>query len=199
MEVIGLTGNIGSGKSTVGRMLAELGAVVIDCDVVSRQLTALGMPCLQQIVQQWGEAYLLPDGSLDRKKMAANIFSHSSEKEKLERILHPAITAEVQRQIAVNESKGVCWVVLEAPLLLEAGLTSLVDTIWLVISPREDVLDRLVMHRGYTRQEAESALNSQMPDTEKIPYADVIISNSGDREELREVVTKAWQKSHDVK
>ena len=73
------------------------------------------------------------------------------------------------------------------------------DTIWLVISPREDVLDRLVMHRGYTRQEAERALNSQMPDREKIPYADVIISNSGDREELREAVTKAWQKSHDVK
>ena len=74
MKVIGLTGNIGSGKSTVGRMLKDFGAAVIDCDAVSRQLTTPGAPCLQQIIGRWGRGYLLPDGSLDRKKMAANIF-----------------------------------------------------------------------------------------------------------------------------
>lgn len=194
MEVIGLTGNIGSGKSTVGKILAGFGAVVIDCDVVSRQLVAPGMPCLRKIIDQWGEAYLLPDGNLDRKKMADNIFSHKEEKERLERILHPAIKGEVQQQIEENRSKGAVCVVVEAPLLIEAGFTDFVDTVWLVMSKREDVLARLASYRGYSLQQAEAALANQMPDTEKIPYADVVIENSGDLEALKIKVAEAWQR-----
>lgn len=194
MEVIGLTGNIGSGKSTVGKILADFGAVVIDCDVVSRQLVAPDMPCLQQIICQWGDAYLLPDGNLDRKKMAANIFSHKEEKEKLEKILHPAIKKEILRQIEENRSKGAICVVVEAPLLIEAGFMDLVDTIWLVISKKEDVLARLAAYRGYSQQQALAALVNQMPDEEKISYADVVIENSGDLEALKTKVAEVWQR-----
>lgn len=193
MKVIGLTGNIGSGKTTVGNLLESFGAVKIDCDVVSRQVVLPGEPCLAQIVTAFGKEYLTAAGELDRKKMAATIFNDAVAKKKLEEILHPAIIGEVKRQIAVNRENGAEWVVLEAPLLIEAGLTDLTDMVWLVVSDREKILQRLEQYRGCSRVLGEQILQSQMPAEDKIPYADVLIFNNSSLADLTRQVEKQWQ------
>lgn len=182
MRKIGLTGGIASGKSVAAAYLEQLGAAVIDADIVSRQVVAPGSPALAAIVKHFGGKFLLPDGSLNRRLLREYIFDHDRQRERLNQILHPAIKEEMRRAMA---SADAAVVVLVAPLLLEAGFQDLCDEVWLLYVPESVQMARLLRRDGITRALAKAMIDSQMPFEEKRPYATEIINNCGDEEALK--------------
>lgn len=188
--VIGLTGNIGTGKSTVLRMLRELGAHVIDADAVTRQVMRRGEPAFDAIVEAFGRDVLGPDGELDRAALAQRVFSDPAALRRLEEIVHPAAVARVREEIAGTAAPVV---VVEAIKLLEAGMArELCDAVWVVDAPEEVCIARLAAGRGISAEEARRRLAAQTPQAEKRAAADVVIDNSGDLEETRRQVMDAW-------
>lgn len=193
MLVIGLTGGIASGKSLVAGFLRELGAAVIDADELSRQLVEPGLPAWQEIKRHFGAAILDERGYLDRKKLAGMIFQDQLAREKLNGIIHPRVIAATKTMIAAyKKEKAVPAVVVDAPLLIEAGMASLADEVWVVVLPKEKQLERLMKRDKLSREEAEKRINSQMPISEKLRYADRVIDNSGTVEKTLEQVSLAW-------
>lgn len=189
--VIGLTGNIGTGKSTVLGILRRLGAHVIDADAVARQVVQRGQPAFDAVVQAFGPGILGPDGELDRAELARRVFSDPAALRRLEEIVHPATIARVREEIA-NATAPV--VVVEAIKLLEAGMArDLCDAVWVVDAPEEVCIARLAAGRGISPEEARRRLATQTPQAEKRAAADVVIDNSGDLEETRRQVLEAWQ------
>lgn len=188
--LIGLTGGIGSGKGLVAKILAELGAKIIDADLISRELTKQGLPLWREIVKRWGKQILKEDGEIDRKKLASIVFSSYRELEELNRMTHPAIIAEVNKRISEAPDEVMAIV---APLLIEAGLTEAVDSLWVVTLDVEKQVERITQRDGCTREEALTRIKAQMPLVEKVKFADVIIDNSGTPEHTREQVIKAWK------
>jgi dephospho-CoA kinase len=192
LRLIGLTGGIGSGKSTVAALLRELGATVIDADEATRAVQAPGSPGLQQLVEAFGPEILTPDGALDRPRLAAIAFSDPEARRRLNEIIHPLVRewmAERQREAA---ERGDAAVVLEVPLLFETRGAEGLDAVVLVYAPEDVQLKRLIEARGMDEQAARARIASQMPIEEKRRLASHVIPNTGTLEELRTETERTW-------
>jgi dephospho-CoA kinase len=194
MKVIGLTGGIGSGKSTVTRFLAELGAAVIDLDKVGHDVLKKGSAPYKQVVSAFGKDILSADGEIDRARLAKIVFNNSQALQCLNDITHPAIDKAVDRIIREQRRKSAKAVVFEAAALLEAERAFQVDEIWVTVAPVSTVLQRLKERSGYSKLEAEARIRAQMTNDEKIKRADVVIDTDCSLDELKARVTAEWQK-----
>ncbi|MFZ5634317.1 MAG: dephospho-CoA kinase [Bacillota bacterium] len=179
--IIGLTGNIGSGKSTVSGRLAELGAEVIDTDRVARYVVAPGTPGLERIVREFGAGIIDEKGELDRARMAAIVFANPEARVRLEAIVHPEVKRVVAERISdYREGRGSAPVlVVEVPLLIESGMHRMMDEIWVVTVDRNAQVKRVMARSGLSEEEVVKRINAQMPQEEKCKYADRVIDNSG--------------------
>jgi len=194
IRVVGLTGGIATGKSSVARFLAERGAVIIDADELARIAVEPGSPALARIVAQFGADVLLPDGSLDRRRMRSVVFGNDERRRQLEEILHPEIRRLAGERIAAASAAGRKVVFYMAPLLIEAGVTDQVDEIWVVTVKPEVQILRLMARDGISREEARRIIDSQMPLAEKERYGSVVIDNSGDLEQTLELLAAIWDR-----
>ncbi len=200
MFIIGLTGGIASGKSTVARMLEEKGAYLIDADQLAREAVEPQRPAWRKIVDWLGEEILLADGSLDRIKLADIVFNDRRKLEELNRIVHPWVGArfkELSDRIASEDPDAI--VVYDIPLLIEAGMQEMVGLVLLVYVPREVQVSRLIERDGIDRAAAETRLKAQMPLEEKKKQADVIIDNSGAIAETARQVEQFWRDLKEIK
>jgi dephospho-CoA kinase len=196
VRVIGLTGGIGSGKSTVADILEALGAKVIRADSVGHEAYRPRTQGWQRVTEAFGRDILAPDGSIDRRKLGAIVFGDAQARAQLNAIVHPLIAAEVRRRIEAHRAAGSLEpIVVEAAVLIEAGWLSLVDEVWLVVSDLGVVIDRLVKQRCLAPDEAKLRIASQLDDAERQRYAHVVIHNTGSIEELREQVRALWKRS----
>lgn len=193
MRLIGLTGGIGSGKSTVSRVLAEAGALVIDADHITHQLEERGRSVWRDIAEAFGWSVLLADGRLDRKKLGRRVFSDDNEREKLNRLVHPAVQAEIRLRVEEADVSGVRAAVLDVPLLIEGGLYRLCDQVWVVFVEPDQQAARICQRDGVRQETAWQRIAAQMPLSQKVEYADVIIDNRGDLNKLEEVVRNLWE------
>ncbi len=187
--LIGLTGNIATGKSEVARMLAELGARVIDADRVAHEVMRPGGPAYDAVVKAFGPEILADDGTIERGKLGAIVFRDPDALRRLEAAVHPATIAEVARRIG-RATEPV--VVVEAIKLIEAGMHHGYDALWVVTAPRSLQIARLMAGRGLAEEEAALRVDAQPPQEEKAALADLVIVNDGDLNGLREKVKKAW-------
>jgi len=194
MKVIGLTGGIGSGKSTVSQFLAELGAKIIDADKVGHEVFQPDTEAWCEVVAAFGQQVLATDGSIDRKKLGAIVFADPEARARLNRIMHPRIHKAVKAQLEQYRSQGVAVAVVEAPLLVEAGWTSLVDEVWVTTAPETTILKRLKERAGLSEQESRARISAQLPNEERIKQADVVIDTDCDLDELKAKVKELWQK-----
>lgn len=179
--MIGLTGGIGSGKSTASAYLAQKGCVIIDADKISRKLTEKGSPYLKILRETFGEAFFSEDGELDRKKLGSYVFTKPEQKEKLEKIITDAvikITLDRMEELKKQAFKGIA--ILDAPLLFECGMQKYTDENWLVTAEPEVVMERVKARDGLTDADIKSRIANQMPVAEKKALADRIIDNSKD-------------------
>ncbi|MDP4856894.1 MAG: dephospho-CoA kinase [Desulfobacterales bacterium] len=179
MIVAGLTGGIGTGKSTVAAVFAEAGAVIIDADEIARDVVAKGRPAWCRIVAHFGKDVLLPDGDIDRKKLGAIIFNDARQKTHLDRIVHPHVMAETEQQLTeIERIQPQAVVILDVPLLIEAGMDRDLDEVIVVYAPEAVQLKRLMRRDRLTAAEGLSRIRSQMPIEEKKMRATVVIDNS---------------------
>lgn len=192
MLLVGLTGNIGSGKSTAARYLAERGATIIDSDVLARQVVEPGTPAYEAIVKHWGEHVLAPDGQLDRAVLRRTVFSQPDQLEVLNRIVHPEIERLRDQRIAEARTRGDRIVVCDVPLLFEKRMADQFDKIVLVDAPRPMRLERLVRDRGLRETEAMEMIAAQMPAELKRARADIVVENDASREALAERLEEVW-------
>lgn len=191
---IGLTGGIATGKSTVSRMLTSRGAALIDADVIARQIMEPGHRVLAAVVERFGQAVLLPDGTLNRKKLGEIVFSHPDERKALDQLTHPAIRAEMKLRMEELEAENPHrLVVADIPLLYESGLESLYEAIMVVYVPRELQLARLMDRDELSRDEAEARLKAQMDIEQKKERADILIDNSRGLEETERQIERFWR------
>ena len=179
MRIIGLTGGIACGKSNISQTLAELGATIVDGDLLSRELTAPGGAALPDIRSAFGEGVFLPDGTLHRRALGAVIFGDAQARKTLDDIMQPRLWQLIEQRIEEARAAQAPLCVLDMPLLYEAGLDRLCDRVWCAWIPRETQLERLMARDGFTLEEAEARLRSQMPADEKAARADVVIDTSG--------------------
>lgn len=189
--IIGLTGNIACGKSTVSRMLGQLGAEVIDADKVVHRLMEPSSEVRRRIVEEFGSGILKPNGEIDRVALGARVFNDQAALVRLEAITHPAVQEAVMAMIAQTKADVV---VVEAVKLVESGMHAGYDSLWVVTCRREQQLTRLMRERGLTREEAEARLDSQPSLDNKLGLADVVISNEGSLEDTWQQVREAWKK-----
>lgn len=192
MLLIGLTGNIASGKSTVARLLSERGATIIDADVLARRAVEVGTAAYDEIVRRWGSSVVAPDQTLDRAALRRIVFSDQSQLEELNSIVHPEVTALRSRLVADAEQRGDRMVVCDTPLLFERGITDDFDRIVLVDAPRPIRLERLVRQRGLDETEAMDMITAQMPADLKRARADYVIENTSTLRALEERVSEVW-------
>jgi dephospho-CoA kinase len=189
--LVGLTGGIGSGKSTVSAMLAERGAEIIDADRIAREVVLPGTPAWCKIRDHFGPEVLLADGHIDRAALAGKVFADPAKLALLNQITHPEIFARIADRLEELHGRDVV-VVLDAALLLETGLAQRVDMVIVTHSPKELRVERLVA-RGFGSQQAEARMVSQLSEDERLARADLVIDNSGSLEDLVEQVDDAWQ------
>ncbi len=185
MRLVGLTGGIASGKSSLAAALRDLGAPVIDADAIARAAVRRGTPALREIARIFGTGVLAKDGELDRKAMAAIVFGDPAARARLEAIVHPAVRAEVAAETARLAAAGHDLAFYDVPLLFERGLEGEVDCAVVVHAPPALQLSRLRSRDGMTQEEAEARLSAQLPIDEKARRADVVVSNEGDLASLR--------------
>ncbi|HSM93750.1 MAG TPA: dephospho-CoA kinase [Anaeromyxobacteraceae bacterium] len=177
MRLVGLTGGIATGKSTLAHLLRERGVPVVDADELSRA-AARTAPVLEAIAREFGRDFLLPDGQLDRKKMGALVFGDDGARGRLEAILHPAIRAAMAEETARLAAEGHPLAVYDTPLLFEAGLGAEVDCVVVIYAPRIEQLERVIRRDGLTWPEAQGRLAAQMDIEEKARRADIVVDNS---------------------
>ncbi len=188
MRIIGLTGSIACGKSNVSATLAELGACVIDGDLLSRQVTAPGGMALPAIRQAFGDDVFHPDGTLNRRALGSVVFASEAARAQLNAIIHPMVMALTRQHIEEARRLGAALCVLDMPLLYETGMDSLCHRVWCVWLPRETQLQRLMARDGFTREEAEARLASQLSADEKAARAHVVIDTSGSIEYTKSMI-----------
>lgn len=197
MYIIGLTGNIATGKSTVARLLGELGAEVIDADRVAHATMAPHTAVWEAIRRTFGPQVIAPDGTVDRRRLGAIVFADPAALAHLEGIVHPAVRVALTARLHELRSRPQppAAVVIEAIKLIEGGLGELCDAIWLVVAPRDVQVERLVRTRGLTAAEAERRIDAQPPAEPKRALANRVIENSGSLEDLERQVREAWQQT----
>ena len=193
MLLVGLTGNIASGKSTVSRLLSERGATIIDSDVLARRAVEMGTPAYDAIVKRWGPEVLAPDGVLDRSALRRIVFRDQAELEALNRIVHPEVARLRDRLVAEARRRGDRLCVCDIPLLFEKHMAGEFERIVLVDSPRPVRLERLVRDRGLRETEAMDMIAAQMPAELKRARADYVIDNDGTLGQLERRVEEVWQ------
>ena len=194
MLVIGVTGNFGTGKTTVCRILAELGAVVINADELGHRLLEGDKQVRDKLVAMFGTGILNPDKMIDHKKLAEAVFGSSDNQAKLNDIMHPGIYKMVQQEIEKCRQSGCSVVVLEAALLIEAGWEKLVDRIWVTVASPSTIIERLKSQRGFTEEEIVGRLSAQMSPDEKVKHADVVINTDRSRKELNRKIVELWRR-----
>lgn len=192
MLLAGLTGNIGSGKSTVARLLSERGATLIDSDVLARRAVDPGSTALDNIVRRWGNDVLNPDGTLDRAVLRHRVFIDHDELEALNEIVHPEVRRLRDRLVGEARARGDRLVVCDIPLLFEKGMAGDFDCIVLVDAPRPVRLERLVRDRGLRETEAMEMIAAQMPAELKRARADFVVENTGTLADLERRVDDVW-------
>jgi dephospho-CoA kinase len=192
MRVIGLTGGIATGKSSIVRFFQERGVAVIDADQLAREAVEPGSRGLAEVIAAFGTGVLAPDGRLDRKRLGNLVFSDSRKRIQLEGILHPEIKRLAEERIADAAATGQRVVFYMAPLLIEAGVTERVDEVWVVTLRPEVQLERLEMRDRISHAEAQRRVDSQMPLAEKEKYGRVVIDNSGTPEETGRLLAEIW-------
>ncbi|MEC0368913.1 dephospho-CoA kinase [Paenibacillus chibensis] len=191
--IIGLTGGIATGKSTVSALLIRKGALLVDADVIAREVMLPGHPVLAAVAEHFGQAVLLADGTLDRKKLGDIVFREPAQRQALNEITHPAIRLEIRRQMeSLEREHPERLVVVDIPLLFESGLESMFERVMLVYAPASIQKERLMNRNQLTAEEAEARINSQMDIEEKKRKADVIIDNSGSAEETQRQIDEFW-------
>lgn len=183
--ILGLTGGIASGKSTVTSMFRELGVVVIDADVIAREVVEPGEPALEEIQEIFGDGVIHEDGSLDRAALGEIIFSDDEARKKLGQITHPRIGQRMMQKAMDAGKLGHAWVIYDAALLVENKLHTMFDALIVVAVSEETQLDRLMQRDESARADAKARIDSQLPLSEKIAVADHVIDNNGAREETR--------------
>jgi dephospho-CoA kinase len=177
--VLGVTGGIASGKSTVTRLLRALGAAVVSADELAREAVRPGSPALRQLVERFGAEILQADGTLDRRAMAGRVFSDAAARSTLNSITHPAIAALAQERIGALRRQGAPLIVYEAPLLFEAGAEKRVDAVLVVTLDERLQVARLMARDGLDEAQARARIAAQIPQAQKAARADYVIDNSG--------------------
>jgi len=196
MKIIGLTGGIGSGKSTVSRILRGLGAKIIDADQVAREVVEKGKPALNEIAEEFGKETLLEDGTLDRKKLGSIIFSDTEKRMRLNEITHPKIVQEISERIDKYRAENHCdLVVLDCALLFEMDLDNMVEESWLVSLDKETQLKRIMSRDELSKQDALKRINAQMPLDEKAERATRVIDNSSVVNDTHKQVLDLWNEA----
>lgn len=192
--ILGVTGGIAGGKSTVAHMLRELGAPMIDFDLLAREVVAPGQPAWKEITRYFGTGILLKDGSLDRKKLAGLVFRDPEKRRKLESITHPWIRELFLKRVKEFAKTGSAPIVQAViPLLFEAGLQELVHKILVVYIPRETQIERLTKRDHISREQAERILKAQLPIEDKLKHADFVIRNEKGLKETQKQVLALWE------
>jgi dephospho-CoA kinase len=195
VTILGITGGIGSGKSTASQMLGELGAVVIDADQVGHKIYLPNTPAWREIVEEFGEEVVAPDQTIDRTKLGPIVFSNAQKLQALNRITHGKIYAYIQGQIDyIREHHADGVVAVEAAILLEAGWRSLVEQLWVVVATEDVVIARLQAYKNMPEDQARARIKAQMSNDERIAQADTVIWNNAALPELRQAVEAAWHK-----
>jgi len=198
MKIIGVTGGIGAGKSSVSEILRELGAKVIDADQISKQETEPGKPAWKEIVDTFGKEILLPDKTINRKELAKIVFRSESKRLFLERIIHDRVTLEMRKMIKDIEATGFNGVIsLDVPIPVHSGFLDVVDSVWVVTCREEERIRRVMDRSGMEYSDAKNRIRAQMPQNEYIRLADEVIENEGNLEELKQKVHKLWHELHD--
>jgi len=194
LKIIGLTGGIACGKSTVSKALRALGACIIDADALAHELSQPNQALFNAYVQRFGMAIVTPGGTLDRAAIARLIFTDPTMRAEVEQISHPLIRRAVEERLRMAEKEQKRAAVLDVPLLFEAGWDALADEVWVVALPPEEQLTRLLARdKTMSEGEARARIAAQMPLAEKCARADVVIDNSGTKEETRDYVGKLWE------
>lgn len=188
--IIGLTGSIATGKSTVTGYLLEKGYPVIDSDKLARTVVTLGHPVLEQIKKCFGDGVIMADGHLDRKALGSIIFKDAQARQKLNAITHPAINKEMTDQIAMYQKKGHKLIFCDVPLLYESHMESSFDAIWVVYVPEAVQKNRLITREGISQTEADEKIASQLSIEKKKEMADQVIMNDGSKEETYKNIEK---------
>lgn len=189
---LGLTGGIASGKSTVSRIFAELGAIIIDSDVLAREVVARGTDGLAEVVAAFGDDVLTADGQMDRAKVGAIVFADPGKRKVLEQVIHPRVFA---RALEIDQAAGEHDVVInDIPLLVETGQADRFDAVVVVDVPTELQVERMVRDRGMTVEEAEGRIAAQATREQRLAVATYVIENTGTLEELHEQVRAVWEK-----
>lgn len=191
MITIGLTGGIGSGKSTVSSRLAELGAFIVDADLVAREIVEPGQPALAELADAF-DGVLNPDGTLNRAELARQAFATPEATEKLNAITHPRIRARTEELFKQGRESGAQVLVYDMPLLIENGEVDKVDHVLVVDAPDELRIDRLVQHRGVDEDDARRRIAAQIDRESRLNAADTVLDNSGTVEQLLEQVDGFW-------
>ena len=194
MIVIGVTGNIGSGKSTVCQILAKLGATIIDADKLAHEAYKPHSQTWQELINAFGKDIVKANGEIDRQKLGQIVFSDSNALAQLNQIVHPRAYCMAKERIEDYRRQAVKVVAVEAVLLIEAGWTNLVDNVWLVMAPGDMVTQRLTQYKEISEFQILARLKSQMPAREKMKYANEVIYNNGDIPQLEAKATELWHK-----
>jgi dephospho-CoA kinase len=192
MLVIGLTGNFGTGKTTVSQILAELGAVIIDADKLGHELLQPDAETYGEIVAAFGKSILKPNGEIDRNKLGKLVFADAAALNRLNRILHSRIYEIAERKVEEYRKADTRIVVLEAALLIEAGWMPFVDQVWVTTAPEATIVRRIKSQRGLKEEQILARLQAQMSSKEKAKRADVVIDTDCSLDELRKRVTELW-------
>lgn len=197
--VVGLTGGIASGKSSVSRMLAELGARVVDADQIARAIVEPGKPALREIVRTFGRGVLAPDGSLDRKVLGRIVFSDEQKLSALNRITHPRIARAARAELERQRASGAPLVIYDAALIVEKGWQHSLDGLIVVSVPERVQLDRLRRRDGLDENAARQRIRSQLPLAARLAVADYVVDNAGSLEQTRAQVKALWPQLLDAR
>ncbi len=194
MKVIGLTGGIGSGKSTVSKLIEEMGAVILDADKVGHEAYTPDSQTWREVVAAFGDEIVAEDRSIDRRKLGAIVFADPAALERLNGIMHPRMFDMMKLKLDALREQGTSIVILEAAILIEANWTPLADEVWVTVASEPVVVARVKERTGLPEEQIRSRIRSQLSNEERVRHADEVISNDGSLDELRAAVAGLWQK-----